>query len=443
MAIFLGTNGNDFIFGRPNEDDQMYGFGGNDNLAADSGADYVNGGDGDDFIFGGGGADALQGGAGADLFVYLNALESSPAGYDNLFDFETGIDRIDLRPLTLSSVSILRQGGSSFIFGRTTIGEDVLITTAGRAVNAADLIFDEAIGVHVVGSSAADTLIGSARGDTIFGLDGADVIQGGDGDDLLYGGLGNDQITGGAGRDIFAYRHYSNEPIFERDDLDFVAAEDLIRLDMEGMISVSLVQIVGGITGVSVVGSGGSRLDLVFAGQIQGNSLAYFPGLTPASITLEHRAGNGVLIGSANAETLYGGSGADVLGGGGGADVFRYEVVSDSSIGAMDIITDFISGNDKLDFRGLGSSIVVNLAFTANAGFIFIDVDGNGSNEMVIGLQNVTAVSVNDFIMTGRFGGPSAAILEPASALFDDGASKLDTPLPWSPQGETDWFLAA
>ena len=70
-----GGDGNDQIFGGPNDDtlkgggglNQLYGEGGNDHLYGGELTDWIMGGDGQDHLFGEGGADQLYGGDGWDI----------------------------------------------------------------------------------------------------------------------------------------------------------------------------------------------------------------------------------------------------------------------------------------------------------------------------------------------------------------------------------------
>ncbi|HEX8644718.1 MAG TPA: M10 family metallopeptidase C-terminal domain-containing protein [Allosphingosinicella sp.] len=58
--------------------------------------DYLNSGGGNDLISGGGGADRLIGNAGADVFRYQSTADSTAAAKDQILDFQTGADKIDL-----------------------------------------------------------------------------------------------------------------------------------------------------------------------------------------------------------------------------------------------------------------------------------------------------------------------------------------------------------
>jgi len=100
----IGSNGTDQINGAEG-DDVINGNGGSDSLFGFDGMDTVIGGNGNDGIFGDGngtisyGGDTLTGGAGADFFVYLTVEDSAPfiLRVDQITDFETGIDQLDLR----------------------------------------------------------------------------------------------------------------------------------------------------------------------------------------------------------------------------------------------------------------------------------------------------------------------------------------------------------
>lgn len=101
----FGMAGDDLLYGNDGRDvlmggggiDQLYGGLGNDKLRGGLGSDTINGGDGDDIINGGKGSDVLSGGAGADHFIF-NQVESAPAVYDEITDFDAATgDTIDVR----------------------------------------------------------------------------------------------------------------------------------------------------------------------------------------------------------------------------------------------------------------------------------------------------------------------------------------------------------
>lgn len=89
--LLSGGSGNDRLDGGSGYDD-LYGGTGRDTLIGGSGQDFLSGGSGNDLIYGGTGSDALAGGTGIDVFKFNFAN-----GDDIVYDFDPGIDYIDVR----------------------------------------------------------------------------------------------------------------------------------------------------------------------------------------------------------------------------------------------------------------------------------------------------------------------------------------------------------
>ena len=106
QIIYAGA-GNDTICGTCKSDlvyagsgnDTIKGDDGDDTIYGGSGRDTIKGNDGCDTIIGGYGADNLTGGHGDDRFVYLSVADSNADRYDDISDFRSGRDRIDLTAL--------------------------------------------------------------------------------------------------------------------------------------------------------------------------------------------------------------------------------------------------------------------------------------------------------------------------------------------------------
>lgn len=94
--ILDGGDGNDSLDGGT-ENDSLTGGAGLDTLIGGAGNDTLDGGADADLLYGGAGADLLTGGAGADVFRWASAAESiSGTLRDQITDFQTGVDKIDL-----------------------------------------------------------------------------------------------------------------------------------------------------------------------------------------------------------------------------------------------------------------------------------------------------------------------------------------------------------
>ena len=90
--LLLGQGGGDTLWGGAHND-TLDGGTGHDLLQGEHGDDVLRGGTGEDALAGGSGNDILEGGAGADIFYFSDGNE----GADVIRDFETGIDKIDLK----------------------------------------------------------------------------------------------------------------------------------------------------------------------------------------------------------------------------------------------------------------------------------------------------------------------------------------------------------
>lgn len=164
-------------------------------LIGSNAGDPIQGGAGDDVIIGGGGGDPLFGEAGADTFRYRAASDSNAAGSDGLFGFVSGVDRIDLTGLGVSDLSLIRAGGSTFLFAALASGSFQLAAVAAD-INLSDVI-------------------GAGRGGYMVGSASADVLRGGDLADVIQGGGGSDTLLGGAGADVFRYAAASDAASLE------------------------------------------------------------------------------------------------------------------------------------------------------------------------------------------------------------------------------------
>ncbi|WP_076069495.1 Calx-beta domain-containing protein [Sphingomonas montana] len=98
IDFLTGGTGSDTLFG--NQDmDVLDGGDGNDFLYGGRDGDFIIAGSGDDLLQGGLNSDVLFGGAGADTFRYVLQGDSVANDTDNIQDFQSGVDRVDLTGL--------------------------------------------------------------------------------------------------------------------------------------------------------------------------------------------------------------------------------------------------------------------------------------------------------------------------------------------------------
>ncbi len=136
--------------------------------------------------------------------------------------------------------------------------------------------------------------------------------------------------------------------------------------------------------------------------------------------TLVGGAGNDTINGGAGTDTITGGLGVDTLTGGADADTFVYTAAAQSNSVNVDVITDFVSGTDKLkiDVSGAGTyageavgygAVLTALANTGtgrgvldtSTNTLYVDVDGNGvlnTSDYAIQLTGVTDLAAADFM---------------------------------------------
>lgn len=391
----------------------LTGGSGADTLRGNGGANTLDGGAGDDVLTGRGGADTLTGGTGADTFVFAVG-DSTAAARDVITDFQSGVDRLDLSGTNATTLRLVQVGDVTRVVSQGSTGAETQIDVRG-VIKLSDIGLGGAIvSGDFLGTDGPDVLVGSAGNDQLFGFGSADRLDGGAGDDLLFGDAGADTLTGGAGADRFAYRAVSDSNATDGSDTitDFVSGTDKLDLTyLNGVTSVSLVRSNGGTIAFASTATG--QLQVAVGAALQGTDLINPFGSAStfgydlvggaADERLIGSSGNDKLFGLGGSDTLDGGAGddqlfgdagADVLTGGAGADRFAYRSVSDSNAtSGFDIITDFVSGTDKLDFSYLNGVTGVSLVRSGGATFVFAAAAGG-----LVQVGVTTAVQGGDLI---------------------------------------------
>ena len=388
---FTGTSGSENITGTSG-DDVIQALGGNDTLSGQGGNDQ---------LFGGTGSDTLTGGTGLDQFVFEYFDGSGfEQDLDVVTDFVQGQDKIDLRTVGIADYQTLLTLISDDSLGNAVIaarynnssnpiyGYRLKINGfSSSQLTATDFIFSTSVvNGTITGTNNSDDLFGGLGNDTLQGSGGNDRLFGEQGDDRLVGGVGNDTLTGGTGLDQFVFEYFDGSG-FEQDlDVvtDFVQGQDKIDLRTVGIADYQtlLTLISNDSLGNAVIaarynnssnpiygyrlkinGFSSSQLtatDFIFStsvvnGTITGtnNSDDLFGGL--GNDTLQGSGGNDRLFGEQGDDRLVGGVGNDTLTGGTGLDQFVFEYFDGSGFEQdLDVVTDFVQGQDKIDLRTVG-----------------------------------------------------------------------------------------
>jgi Ca2+-binding RTX toxin-like protein len=322
------------------------------NATGNSSANVLTGNDGANILDGGAGADTLMGGKGNDTYIVDNVGDTVSE------DAGGGVDTIK------SSVD--------FNLSNTPFVENLTLTA------------------------------GALSG---FGNDLANTLTGNSADNLLYGGAGADKLIGGAGNDIYivdllvkgtgskATLVLEDTITEKKDEGDHDTLYLQVGNDAQAKLATAkatTLTLANYLENVNASDTGLVKLNLT------GNAADNFITGNDAGNTLNGAAGNDVIIGGSGDDLIIGGVGADTLTGNGGADTFSFTSLKDLGLGdSQDVITDFVSGTDHLDFKAL-------------KGWSFSGVVGD--DHQATGAKQLWAVVENgDTIVYGNSGGSNAA----------------------------------
>jgi Ca2+-binding RTX toxin-like protein len=345
-----GTANSDAIFGL-NGSDTLNGNAGDDRLYGGNGNDTLNSGANNDYLDGGSGTNSLRGGSGDDLYVVTTAG-----------------DTVDERVYSGNNATNNSDAG----------GTDTVLSA-----------IDYTLASSTTGNRGAIenlTLTGSGNTNGT-GNNLANVITGNAGNNVLNGGAGADTMIGGAGNDTYVVDN-TNDVVTENagagtDGVQSSAANYTLAANVE-------------------------TLTLTGNGSINGTGNA-------GNNTITGNAGSNVLDGAGGADTMVGGQGRDVMTGGSGSDIFVFSNTNESVVGVnRDVITDFLSGTDRIDLSGIdartgGFGSNGNQAFTSltqsTAAFtgaqqLHYHYEGSGANEITVIEGNVNSTANNNGFAT-------------------------------------------
>ncbi len=400
MSTYITGDGDDVVTAS-DRDDLIKTNGGNDTITARRGNDVIYAGDGDDHVDAGDGNDTVYAGAGED-FV------DAGSGRDVVYG-DAGNDEV--------------HGGA---------GNDTI-----RGGADSDTLFGEADDDDVDGGTGSDYVDGGAGDDRLFGGAGDDQIYTGTGSDVVYGGSGSDWINaygGSAGDRIYGDGYESLDDLLAGRPVTTDFGNDTIG-GSDGHDTIY------GDSGLDGVGGGA---DSLFGGA--GNDKLYGEG---GDDYLDGGEGTDTLRGGYGDDILIGGRGGDQLTGGAGRDRFVLLDASESTVKTSDRITDFVRGDDRIDFRQLPQLFDHKLAWggtTATAGGVwyrhvsgqtqvFASTNSDTVAELRIVLDGILNLAPTDFWgVVGDSGPPTLA--DDNAVLVEDGLISTTSSVLFNDVGE-------
>ncbi|WP_200941437.1 M10 family metallopeptidase C-terminal domain-containing protein, partial [Caulobacter sp. Root1455] len=253
------------------------------------------------------------------------------------------------------------------------------------------------------------TVTGSATGDA-----NANILISDGSAHTLTGKGGADTLTGAGGADVFAYEAVSDSTI---------AAFDTITDFAHGVDTLRLTPLITGTTELTLTTDGTNKvlsIDTNGDGTAEGQIKSLGQGLEVTDIVtgvanfgftingsaageiLTGGSGRDTINGSGGNDTIRGAGGGDTLTGGAGLDTFVYDD-GESPILHWDVITDFQTGQDKLDLRAADDGIVILARFGAST-FIYFGALGNSSVVQVFGDIRTSDLLVSNGVKFSMFG---------------------------------------
>jgi RHS repeat-associated protein len=380
-ALFISAGDGDDKITSGRGNDILFGGSGKDSLNGGEGIDYLDGGAGNDTLNGGKGIDTLNGGAGNDTYIVDSTTDVITDSH--------GIDTV--------------QSSVSFSLAPFSFLENLTLTGSST--------------INATGNDQANTLTGNSANN---------ILNGGGDDDTLNGGKGIDTLSGGAGNDTYIV-YSTTDVITDSDGIDTVQSS--VSFSLAPFSFLENLTLIGS-SAINATGNDqvntltGNRANNMLDGGSSNDTLNGGDG----NDTLIGGTGIDILNGGAGNDTLIGGQGSDTLTGGSGRDTFRF--TSAPHTNDTDLITDFISGTDKLSFSkaaftGFGSqtklttgqfvvgaglsaatSPIQCFLFDTNTRLLHFDSDGSGIAQALTVAQFSSAspshplLLATDFILT-------------------------------------------
>jgi Ca2+-binding RTX toxin-like protein len=439
FEVVLGGSGNDTLIGS-SSDETLRGGDGNDDLSGGGGNDLLDGGAGDDGYFYEGGDVTLTDSGGQDTLRLgsVVVLSATVSGNDLILNTDMGTLTLIGQAAETVFETLIGRGGNdilsdlvgftdinggegndqfSFVEGVNTYnggdGIDTLDLSSQAGPVSVDLSSDRMVvqGQPATTIISIESVIGSDYNDTLIGKDNAETLAGGQGNDTYSGGGGNDTYIITSGNDLIV-DSYGNDTL----DLSATTLEGVVVADSELVITT-------GDGTVTINGQGTS----VMIETVLVDGITYTLG--------QSTAGDDILYGANNGQTLNGGAGNDllfsgdgittVMNGGDGDDRFFLNHGDGSSKGPSVIYTG--SGADTIVCDS-GNSLTLDGAVLFSNGFLGLQLSNGNQvyvDDYASGLSTVELGGDSYDVTTGMTGSANAdlMVVKISSALYGTAAT--------------------
>lgn len=402
------------------------------NVNDDAGAgDTITAGTGNDtFVFVDNDLDAndsLTGTSGTDVIRLDNDNNADGTGnaVTAVVDKVVTIDQI-----TVNDIATDNSAGTVSITMANSVYDLANLVVDGSALDAGETLTFNAIATTMTDTDETFSVTGGAANDTMTGGAGNDTLSGGDGNDLITGDDRADNLTGGTGNDTFAFAASDSAGSNVDTVTDFEAGADEIKLtytlsaagtfdgtdkgdaasNADGLSLLSSVkgqyffntgnkQLVVDVDGNGLIQATDTVVNLTGeTGLDEADVRIFVTGFSGGANTLTAGAGDDVIVGNDNTDSITGGSGADYLNGTAGNDVDTLvggagdDVYAVADEGEADVIvegssagTDTIFFTDTYSLEGVAYHATAAASATADASLANIEqiVITTGKNAIV------------------------------------------------------------
>ena len=347
-TTITGSAGIDDLHGNTALASSIDGGAGNDSITGGTGNDTLKGGDGSDTITNGGGAgDSVDGGAGNDVVVATLTAGNTIVGGE-------GTDVLSLAAAATASTATGVSGFETFrLTANTTqdmiqfIENSTFTTIQGALAGATTAFTNVAPGVTTFATTAATNTSTFARLiDT--SSNSLNVVL-----------LGNASTTALTANDEETI-NLSTSSAVGATTLATLTATDLHTLNITGTNAITITNAIAANTttaGTTLTINASANTGGVSLSAASSTIVANITGSSTAANTLVGTGGSDTITGGGLADNITAGVGYDTITGGAGADTFVFANTATgtpSATGnAFDVITDYVSGSDVIDFGAI------------------------------------------------------------------------------------------